>query len=213
MRSPVAILAVLLVLVPPVPPARACPSLDLRLAQLVSMAEAIVVGEVIAVREAAGEKVVEVRVLDRLKGDDGVETFFYPARTVSWDDVDAPRVGERALLFLRSDAGYEATRAFWKALDRLRGGRPFLDLALGPLGRMRFDRPADRGEVLVRLYGLRLPPWVVAWLPEGASAETPQRMLYASALVEAVRELAATPERSADPSEPGEAEAPRDDEA
>jgi hypothetical protein len=157
------------------------------------MADAIVVGEVVAVHDAAGEEIVEVRVMDRLEGDVAGETFFYPARTVSWDEARAPRAGERALLILRSDERFEATRAFWKALDRVRGGRPFFDLVLPEFGRLRFDRPEDGGEDLVYLQWVRLPPEVVAWVPEGASPETSRRVVYASTLVEAVRELAAAP--------------------
>jgi hypothetical protein len=196
MRTLVPLLVVLLLLAPRSPraTATACPRLDLKLVDLVSGASTIVVGEVIALRDAAGEPVAEVRVVDLLKGELSAETLFYPVRSASWDPEAAPKVGEQAILLLEPDERFEGTRAFWKALDRLRGGRPFLDLALSGLGRLPILRRDDGRDAVVHLFDTSLPPDLLAWLPEGVAPESTQRIVDAWSLVEAVRRLGETRE-------------------
>lgn len=162
--------------------------LVLRLADLVSDASTIVVGDVVALRDVAGETVAEVRVVDLLKGELPGDTLFYSARPFSWDPGE-PKLGERALLLLDSGEKFQGTRAFWKALDRLRAGRPFRPLALGGYGRIPMIRRGEGGDPVVHLYDVILPPDVLAWVPEGVASESPQRLVDAASLVEAVRRL------------------------
>jgi hypothetical protein len=60
--------------------------------------------------------------------------------SASWDPEEGPKVGEQALLLLEPDSEFVGTRAFWKALDRLRRGRPFFDLSY-QFARAATDRP------------------------------------------------------------------------
>jgi hypothetical protein len=189
MRTVLTPLAVLVLVALPSPQSTATAGrLPLRLADLVSDASTIVVGDVIALRDAAGESVAEVHVVDLLKGELPGDTVFYSARPLSWDPGE-PKVGERALLLLDSDEKFQGTRAFWKALDRLRAGRPFRPLAFGGHGRMPMIRPTEGGDPVVRLYDVILPPDVLAWLPEGSAPESPRRLVDAASLVESVRKL------------------------
>jgi hypothetical protein len=196
MRTSVTILVVLLLLAPTSPRAiaTACPCRDLELADLVEAASTIVLGEVTALHDAAGEPLAEVRVVELLKGELPGDTVFYPVHSASWDPERGPRVGEQALLLLEPDGEFEGTRAFWKALDRLRGGRPFLDLALHGLGRLPILGRDDGGGAVVHLFDVSLPPDVLAWLPEGVAAESPERIVDAWTLVDAVRRLVERPE-------------------
>lgn len=209
MRTLLAPLVVLLLLASPYPRATAiaCPPPELKLADLVSGAATIVVGEVIALHDAAGEPVAEVRVVELLKGELSGDTLFYPVRSASWDPEAGPKVGEQAVLLLAPDEGFEGTRAFWKALDRLRGGRPFLDLAPSDLGRLPILRQDGGGDAVVHLFGTSLPPDVLAWLPEGVAPESAQRIVDAWSLVDAVRRLVDPPE-PADPPGPGPSRGP-----
>jgi hypothetical protein len=201
MRTLLPLLPALLLLAPPSPQATAtdCPCRDLELAELVETATTIVLGEVTALHDAAGESVAEVRIVELLKGDLPGDTIFYPVRSASWDPDEGPRVGERAILLLEPSTEFEGTRAFWKTLDRLLGGRPFLDLALSGLGRLPILARDDGVSAVVHLINVSLPPDVLAWLPEGVDAESPERIVDAWTLLDAVRRLLELP---ADPSGP-----------
>jgi hypothetical protein len=115
-------------------------------------------------------------------------------RSVSWDPEEGPKVGERALLLLEPDLEFVGTRAFWKALDRLREGRPFFDLSYHSLGRLPILSREEGGSAVVHLFGVSLPPEVLSWLPEEAAPESPERVVDAWTLVEAVRRLVERPE-------------------
>ena len=196
MRTSVPVLVALLALAAPSPraTATACPRQDLELADLVDAATTIAVGEVVALHDVAGEPVAEVRVIEQLKGELGSDTFFYPVWSASWDQDDWPRAGEQAILLLVSDEEFEGTRFFWKALDRLRGGRPFLDLSLSGLWRLPILRRDEGGGGVVHLFNVTLPPDVLAWLPEGVEPESPERVVDVWTLVDAVRRLVESPE-------------------
>lgn len=204
-RSP--LLVVLLLLAPSSPQttATACPRVELTLAGLVSEARVIVVGEVAAIRDVAGESVAEVRVIDLLKGAVDGDSFFYPLRSIFWAPDAEPKAGEHAVLFLGAHDEFEGTRAFWKALDRLRGRRPFYDLAPLGIGRLPIVAPVAGGDAIVQVHGMELPADVLAWIPDGADPESAQRIVDAWTLVEAIRTLAAALEQG-DPSGPGAAE-------
>jgi hypothetical protein len=195
MRTLAPLLVAVLLLAPSSPreTATACPLVEMTLADLVSGAATIVVGEVIALHDAAGESVAEVRVVELLKGEWPGDTLFYPVRSVSWDPEEGPKVGEQAILLLGPDGAFEGTRAFWKALDRLRGGRPFLDLVPAGLGRLPILRAADGTASIVLLFDLSLPPDVLAWLPESVDPDSAERVVEAFSLIEALRRLAETP--------------------
>jgi len=196
MRTSVTGLVVLLWLAPSSPRADTpdCSCRGLELADLVGAASTIVLGEVTALHDAAGEPLAEVRVVELLKGELPGDTFFYPVRSASWDPEERPRVGEHALLLLEPDAEFVGTRAFWKALDRLRKGRPFFDLALHALGRLPILPRDDGGGAVVHLFSVGLPPDVLAWLPEDAASESTERVVDAWTLVEAIRRFVERPE-------------------
>ena len=196
MRTLVTPLVVLLLLAPPSPQttAIACPRAEMTLAGLVSEARAIVVGEVVAIRDAAGEKVAEVRVIDLVKGEVDGDSLFYPLRSILWAPDAEPKAGEHAVLFLGPDDEFEGTRAFWKALDRLRGRRPFYDLARFGIGRLPIVAPVAGGEAIVQVQEMELPVDVLAWVPDGADPESQPRVVDAWTLIEAIRKLAAAPE-------------------
>jgi hypothetical protein len=196
MRTRVTELVVLLLLVswPPRAAATDCGCRGLELADLVEAASTIVLGEVTALHDAAGEPLAEVRVVDLVKGELPGDTLFYPVRSVSWDPEEGPKVGERALLLLEPDLEFVGTRAFWKALDRLRQGRPFLELSYHSLGRLPILTREEGGSAVVHLFGVGLPPEVLSWLPENAAPESPERVVDAWTLVEAVRRLVERPE-------------------
>lgn len=180
----------------------ACPQVELALAGLVSQARAIVVGEVVAIREAAGEEVAEVRVIDLLKGEVVGDSFLYPLRSIFRTPDGKPTAGEQAVLFLGPDDDFEGTRAFWKALDRLRGRRPFYDVAPFGIGRLPIVAPVAGGQATVQVHEIELPVEVLAWVPDGADPESPRRVVDAWTLVEAIRTLAVAP-APAGPSGPG----------
>lgn len=196
MRTRVTELVVLLLLVswPPRAAATDCRCRGLELADLVDEASTIVLGEVTALHDAAGEPLAEVRVVELVKGELPGDTLFYPVRSVSWDPEEGPKVGERALLLLEPDLEFVGTRAFWRALDRLRKGRPFFDLSYHSLGRLPILSPEEGGSAVVHLFGVGLPPEVLSWLPEEAAPESPERVVDAWTLVEAVRRLVERPE-------------------
>jgi len=196
MRTSVPGLVVLLLLAPSSPRADApgCSCRGLELADLVGAASTIVLGEVTALHDAAGEPLAEVRVVERLAGELPADTLFYPVHSASWDPEEGPKVGEQALLLLEPDSEFVGTRAFWKALDRLRKGRPFFDLSYQSLGRLPIVPHEDGGGAVVRLFNVGLPPEVLSWLPEDVVPESPERVVDAWTLVEAVRRLVERPE-------------------
>jgi len=196
MRTSVTGLVVLLWLAPSSPRADTpdCSCRGLELADLVGAASTIVLGEVTALHDAAGEPLAEVRVVERLAGELPADTFFYPVRSASWDPEEGPRVGEQALLLLEPDSEFVGTRGFWRELDRLRKGRPFFDLSHHSLGRLPILPRVDGGGAVVHIFGVGLPPEVLSWLPEDVVAESPERVVDAWTLVEAVRRLVERPE-------------------
>jgi hypothetical protein len=76
----------------------------------------------------------------------------------------------------------------------LRKGRPFFDLSYHSLGRLPIVPREDGGGAVVRLFNVGLPPEVLSWLPEDAAPESPERVVDAWTLVEAVRRLLERPE-------------------
>lgn len=202
MRQPSAVLPALLVLAasPPREAAIACPHPRVSLAELVERAPTVVFAEFVARHEVEGEAVAEVRVVEWLKGEEPVEAFFYPLRYVAWDTEEGPRKGERAVLLLEPGTGFEATRAFWKGLDALRKGRPFLvPGALGP-GHLPVRRLEDGSEGILLDARVELPAGLPAWRAADGDPDFAPWMVDEWTLVAVIREMV---EATADPAAGG----------
>lgn len=149
------LLSLLLLAVPN--PATACGSPSIPLDALVARARYVVLAEVVAVHDVAEAQVVEVRLLESLKNDLPGSRFFYPL--FDWEgENESRREGTRLLLFVGQQSGFQGTRRFWQALDRLRDDAPFGEL--GYLGAMAISTDGSLVEIP---RGVILPPTVETW--------------------------------------------------
>jgi hypothetical protein len=104
-------------------------------------AQHVVLAEVAATHDVAGETVEEATVTRVLKGSPGVSRVFYTISSCGCGAAarDKPKPGTPVLLLLTAGTEVEQKRSFWQALDELARPAEFFEVAWGGLGRLAAD--------------------------------------------------------------------------
>jgi hypothetical protein len=127
------------------------------LAELAKRADQILVGKVVALHNPGGHRVAEVEVVRVIKGPPTLEAFFVLAEATWTCDISEAKKGETALFFLAPGEDFEASRGFWRALDRLRRGAPFFQIEWSGRGRMPLRQVDGVDFVTLWTSDVRLP--------------------------------------------------------